>query len=215
MRPVLIVAFGLLVGDTACAEGASPAEPLCHEVAASGASSMDPHRDSRESRRTVVTGRPDSSIVVNQECVGAAAPGPAATAMAAIMEAPATAPVPTSETKKTEAASGWVLGVQIFRLLILLALVVPVTLLVRHAIRFADTATAQVVKDRGIRYTSHWGGFGGADSGWTLGPAAVDLLVAAVLAVGAAVLGAVIVQALDAGSVPAETTAKPAAKAAP
>jgi hypothetical protein len=229
--PIVIAAIGLVVGGAAEAAEVSSVTPVCHGVPAA-VSPVASSPASGSVRRIVVVKRPADPVVVNVGCGEARGALPAASAIAAVPPplAPTVSAVATittapaasaaasagkSDPEKSDAAILANAVVQIVRLLVLLAFVWPVVLLASQAIGIARRAVARGRRDRGIRYTSHWGGFGGADSGWTLGPAAVDLLVAAVLAVSAAVLGAVIVQALDARLVSVEAMAKPAGKSTP
>lgn len=49
-------------------------------------------------------------------------------------------------------------------------------------------AGVQAGRKHGVRFRSHWGGFGGNDGGWHVSPALVNLLVCALLSVLAVLL---------------------------
>jgi len=57
-----------------------------------------------------------------------------------------------------------------------------------HACKLAMRSADQAKHDNGLRFTSHWGGFGGSAGGWQVTPALVSLVGAGLLAATAAVI---------------------------
>jgi ABC-type phosphate transport system permease subunit len=57
-----------------------------------------------------------------------------------------------------------------------------------YACKLATRSADQANRDNGLRFTSHWGGFGGSAGGWRVTPAFVSLLGAGLLAAMAAVI---------------------------
>jgi len=81
-----------------------------------------------------------------------------------------------------------------------------------YAARLAERTAEQARGESDLRFTSHWGGFGGSTGGWQVTPALVSLLCAGVLAATAAVIVGCV---LDAARSPAPASPAVPVLAAP
>ena len=71
---------------------------------------------------------------------------------------------------------------------LLIAMAVLSGLLAVAACWLVWQAVSRAIRDDGLRFTSYWGGFGGAGTGWHIGPVAISLLSAALLVFAMAVV---------------------------
>jgi len=67
---------------------------------------------------------------------------------------------------------------------------------------FAWHTVREARSDRGLRFTSHWGGFGGSSGGWQTTPSMAFLVVTAILALALVAVVACIVHAATPASAP-------------